>query len=174
MTKNNPQSIADSAQRIYLAGDYPAAAKAFLEAAEAFENNGDHLMSAEMQNNRSVALLRSKQPQMALNAALNTEKIFSKAGDHKREGIAFANQGAALQALRKNKEAVAAYQNAGDALEKADEGDMRAEVMQLLSMVYFRRMKFYDAIIALQSGLSGVKNPTPKQKMMKKILRIHL
>ena len=46
--------------------------------------------------------------------------------------------------------------------------------MQLLSMLYLRRFKFYEAVIALQSGLAGVKNPTPKQRFMKKILFVRL
>jgi tetratricopeptide (TPR) repeat protein len=174
MIINNPGKIADSAKSFYLSGDYPEAARVFSEAAAAYESAGDALMAAEMQNNRSVALLKARQPEAALEAARGTDKIFSKTGDHKREGVAFANQGAAWEAMKKTKEAIAVYQKAANALEKAGEGDMRAEVMQLLSMLYFRRWKFYDAIISLQSGLAGVKEPTPKQKMMKKILRFRV
>jgi hypothetical protein len=46
--------------------------------------------------------------------------------------------------------------------------------MQQLTMLYLRRLKIYDAIIALQSGLAGVKNPDRKQRLMKKILFVHL
>jgi hypothetical protein len=46
--------------------------------------------------------------------------------------------------------------------------------MQLLAALYLRRFKFIDAVIALQSGLAGVKNPTPRQRLMKKILFIRL
>jgi hypothetical protein len=42
--------------------------------------------------------------------------------------------------------------------------------MQQLSMLHLRRFKFYDAILTLQSGLAGVKNPSLKQRLMKKIL----
>ncbi len=62
----------------------------------------------------------------------------------------------------------------GDALEKANEGDLRAEVMQLLAMLYLRHFKIYDAVITLQSGLAGVKNPTARQRLMKKILFVRL
>ncbi len=173
-TKQDPLDLADQAKKIYLSGDFMAAALAFSEAAGAFERAGDLLQSAEMQNNRSVALLRARQPQMALEAVRGTDKVFSTAGDLRRQGMALANQAEALQALKKPGEAIAAYKKAGDVLEKAGEGDMRAEVMQLLSMLYFRRFKFYDAIIALQSGLAGVKNPTAKQKIMKKFLKFRL
>jgi len=119
-------------------------------------------------------LLRAKQAQAALEAAQGTEKVFEKAGDARRQGIALANQASALGALKKFKDAIEYYEKAGVALEKANDGDLRAEVMQLLSALYLRRFKFYEAIVALQSGLSGVKNPTPKQRLMKKILFIRI
>jgi len=46
--------------------------------------------------------------------------------------------------------------------------------MQQLSVLHMRRFKFYDAILTLQSGLAGVKNPSLKQRLMKKILFVRL
>jgi tetratricopeptide (TPR) repeat protein len=121
-----------------------------------------------------VALLRANQPQAALEAVQGTEKVFAEAGDFRRQGMALANQASALQALKRFKDAIEDFKKAGDALQKADEGDLRVEVMQLLAMLYLRNFKFIEAILALQSGLSGVKNPTPRQRLMKKILFIRL
>ena len=166
--------IVERAKQIYAAGDYPAAVQAFSEAARGYGEAGDVLMAAEMKNNQSVALLRDKQAQAALEAAQGTEKIFEQAGDQRRQGIALANQASALEALKHYKEAIELYSAAGENLEKAGEVDYRLEVMQLLSALYLRRFKFYDAIISLQSGLSAVKNPTPKQRFMKKLLFFRL
>ncbi len=168
------QELVDQARQTYVAGDYPAAAQAYSEAATSFAGAGDALMSAEMKNNQSVALLLAGEAQASLDASLGTEKIFREAEDFRREGMALANQASAYEALKRRQEAIDSYHRAADALEKAGEGDLRAQVMQLLSMHYLRRFKFYDAVISLQSGLSGVKNPTPKQRFMKKILFIHL
>lgn len=172
--KPSPTEIADQAGRDYRAGDFPSAARGYDLAASAYEEAGDALMSAEMKNNRSVALLRAGQPQEALVSARGTEGVFAAAGDSRRQGMALANQASALEALKKPREAIAAYQAAAEALETAGQGDLRAEVMQLLSALYLRRFKFFDAVIALQSGLAGVENPTPKQRFMKKILFIRL
>jgi tetratricopeptide (TPR) repeat protein len=167
--------ISANAQRLYQAGNYAAAAKAFEEAAEvAAQDLGDELASAEMKNNQSVALLRAKQAQAALEATLGTEGIFAKANDLRREGMALGNQASALEALGRRKEAVQGYQRAAAILERAGEGDLRAEIMQLLAVHYLRRAKFIDAVITLQSGLAGVKNPTAKQRLMKKFLFIRL
>ena len=59
-------------------------------------------------------------------------------------------------------------------LKKANEGDLRADVMQQLAVLYLRHLKIYDAVISLQSGLAGVKNPTSKQRLLKKILFVRL
>jgi len=172
--KLSPREIAEQAKRTYQAGDYPAAVQAFAEAVFAYAAVGDALMSAEMKNNQSVALLRDKQAQAALEAARGTDAVFAEAGDTRRQGMALANQASALDALKRFKEAIDFYTRAADALEKTGEIDSRLEVMQLLSTLYLRRFKFYDAIIALQSGLAAVKNPTPKQRFMKKLLFFRL
>jgi tetratricopeptide (TPR) repeat protein len=169
-----PQEITDQAKRIYQAGDYPAAGQAFAEAASAYADMGDVLMSAEMKNNQSVALLRDKQSQAALEAAQGTDVVFAEAGDARRQGMALANQASALEALKRFKEAIDFFNRAGEALEKVGEVDLRFEVMKLLSTLYLRRFKYYDAIIALQSGLAPIKNPTPKQRFIKKLLFFRL
>ena len=169
-----PQEVAERAKFIYQTGDFHAAIQAFAEAASAFAKAGDLPMSAEMKNNQSVALLRDKQAQAALEAAQGTEAIFVEAGDDRRQGMALANQASALEALKRFKEAIDFYTRAGEALEKAGEVDFHLEVMQLLSVLYLRRLKFFDAVIALQSGLAAVKHPTPRQRFMKKLLFFRL
>jgi tetratricopeptide (TPR) repeat protein len=170
----SPQEVADHAKQTYQTGDYLQAAQAFAEAASAYASTEDAAVSAEMKNNQSVALLLAGEAKAALEAVEGTEKIFAVSKDFRRQGMALANQASALEALKRTKDAIAYYKSAGDALEKANEGDLRADVMQLLSMLYLRHFRPYDAIITLQSGLAGVKNPTLKQRLMKKILFVRL
>jgi tetratricopeptide (TPR) repeat protein len=169
-----PQEIAEQAKQTYQAGDYVQAAQAFAEAALAYASANDLPMSAEMKNNQSVALLRAGEAQSALDAVEGTDKIFADSSDLRRQGMALANQASALDALKRRQDAIDCFKRASDTLEKANEGDLRADVMQLLSMLYLRRFKFYDAVITLQSGLAGVKNPTLKQRLMKKILFVRV
>ncbi len=167
-------SLVEKAQAVYRSGEYAQAAGLFDQAAAEYAATGDPLMAAEMQNNRSVALLRSKDPQAAFKAVEGTEKVFGASGDYRRAGMALANQASALQALKRYAEAIQHFKDASDALEKAGAPELRVEVMQLLAMLYMRRFKFYEAILALQSGLAGVKDPTPRQRFMKKILFMRL
>jgi tetratricopeptide (TPR) repeat protein len=170
----SPQQLADHAKQTYQAGDLPAAVLEFANAARAYADTGDACMSAEMKNNQSVALLRNKQSQAALDTAEGTDLVFASAGDHRRQGMALANQASALEALKRYNEAIGFYIRASTALEQAGELEFRLEVMQLLSALYLRRLKFFDSIMTLQSGLAPIKNPTPKQLFMKKLLFFRL
>lgn len=170
----SPNEIADKAKQIYQAGDYLEATQAFAEAASAYASSGDSAMSAEMKNNQSVAFLLSGNAQAALEAVEGTETIFADSKDYRRQGMALANKASALEALKRRKDAIEFYKRAAEALDKANEGDLRADVMQLLATLYLRNFKFYDAVITLQSGLAGVKNPTAKQRLMKKILFVRI
>jgi tetratricopeptide (TPR) repeat protein len=170
----SPQEMADQAKQTYQTGEYMQSAQEFARAASAYAVAGDALMSAEMKNNQSVALLLAGEAQPALDAVEGTDKVFADAGDFRRQGMALANQAAALQTLKRIPDSIEYYQKAGVSLEKAGEGDLRVDVMQQLSMLHLRRFKFYDAVLALQSGLAGVKNPNLRQRLMKKILFVHL
>jgi tetratricopeptide (TPR) repeat protein len=174
LNKPTPQEIANKAKLYYQAGDFLSATEGYANAADSYLEAGDALMSAEMKNNQSVALLRNKQAQVALEVSQGTDIIFAEIGDNRRQGMALANQASALEALKRYKEAIDYYTRAGEALEKAGEIDLRLEVMQLLAALYLRRIKLYDAIITLQSGLIALKNPTPKQRFMKKLLFFRL
>ncbi len=169
-----PQSIESQAKQTYQMGQYAQAAQGFAGAAQAYTEVGDPLMAAEMLNNQSVALLRAGDPQAALETVQKTVQTFTAAGDSRRQGMALANQASALQAMKRYKEAIDCFKEAGVVLEKAGEGQLRVDVMQLLTMLYLRRLKLYDAVLTLQSGLAGVKDPTPRQRFMKKILFFHL
>jgi tetratricopeptide (TPR) repeat protein len=170
----SPLEIAKLAKQFYEAGDYPGAIEGYAKAAAFYAEAGNPLLAAEMKNNQCVALLRDKQPQAALEASQGTDLVFSETGDDRRQGMALANQASALEALKRHKEAIDYYSRAGEALKKAGEIEFRLEVMQLLAALYLRRLKLYDAIITLQSGLIELKNPTPKQRFMKKLLFFRL
>jgi tetratricopeptide (TPR) repeat protein len=168
--KVSPIELAEQAKRKYKDGDYPAAVESFAAAANAYADSGDSLMAAEMKNNQAVALMMDKKVEAALETSQGTEDVFAQAGDDRRRGMALANQASALAGLRRYEEAILSYCCAGEALQRAGEEELRFKVMQLLSVLYLRRLKVMDAIISLQSGLATLENPTPKQRFLKKLL----
>jgi len=170
----SPQQLEKEGKTAYAGADYSSAAKAFAEAAEAYSVRGEPLMAAEMKNNQCVALLQSKQAQAALEAVSGTEAVFAAAGDLRRQGMALANQAAALEALRRREEAMACYQTSAEILEQAGARDLRADVMRAVAGLQVRGGKMTDAVITMQSGLMGLEKPTLKQRILKKFLFLRL
>lgn len=167
-----PQQLGKEGKTAYGHGDYLAAAQAFDAAQAGFKLTGATLEAAEMANNCSVAYLQAEEAEKALQAVDGTEAIFAQAGDLRRQGMALGNRGAALEALDRKEEALQAYQQSADLLQEAGEDQMRVHVMQSLSMLQLNMGKQLQALASMQAGLDGVRRPTPKQSMLKKLLKI--
>lgn len=168
----SPDKLAKGGKSAYQNGDYLAAAHTFEAAQQGYLSEGDRLNAAEMANNCSVAYLQAGEAQAALQAVEGTEAIFAEAGDLRRQGMALGNLASALEAIDRTEEAVEAYQQSASVLEKAGEDQLRANVMHSLSMLQFRLGKQLQALASMQSGLEGVKRPTPKQSLLKKLVSI--
>ena len=171
MVNQDAKTLAANAAKVYQDGDFENAARLYGEAASAFQAQGNVLDAAEMKNNQSVAFLQSGNAQASYDAALGTPEIFSAVGDFRREGMAYGNQATALVSLKRLDEAANLYRLAADVLEKAGEDQMRASVMQAVAGIQLRKGKIMEALLSMQIGLAGVKQPTLKQKILRGLLR---
>ncbi len=168
----NPQQLADEGLADYKKGEHVSAAKLYKAAAEGFLTAGDDLLAAEMENNASVSWLKAGNGQAALNAASAAEHVFSIKGDMKQQAIAIGNQAAALEKLKRLDEAASSYLLSAKLLEQVGDYELRAYALQSLSLLYLRKLRVLEAYAALQSGIMGVKNPTLKQKLLKRLISI--
>src|SRR5690242_20062529 len=105
-----PSELADQGKSAFQGRRFEEAANLFEQSAKGFALADNGLMAAEMQNNRSVALLQAGKAQQALDASIDTDKYFARAGDVHREAMALGNQAAALDALRRYEEALQKYE----------------------------------------------------------------
>lgn len=163
---SDPKALAADATRAYQEGDFENAARLFGEAASAFVAAENPVDAAEMKNNQSVAFLQAGNAQAAFDAAHGTASTFARITDARREGIAFGNEATALQNLGRANEALAAYDLAAEAFKRAGEDQMRATVMQAMAGIELKQGKIMKALLTLQLGLAGVKNPTFKQRIL--------
>lgn len=168
----SPEKIAKEAKSAYQHGDYFQAARAYEAARQAFLSRDDQINAAEMANNASVAFLQAGDAESALKAAERTVEVFAQAGDLRRQGMALGNIGAALDALDRDEEAMAFYERSAEVLDQASEDQLRVSVMQSLSMLQFQTGRQLQALATMQHGLENVKHPSPKQSILKKLLRI--
>jgi tetratricopeptide (TPR) repeat protein len=168
----NPITLADQGKTEYAQENYLAAADLFLQAARRYASARDELNAAEMKNNQSVALLQAGKANEALQATEGTEEIFQKAGDIKRQGIAVSNRAAALEGMKKWKEALAEYDRAAALFEQAGEGDMHSIVRKAAANLNLKRGRLTDSQMDVYDSLRLVEKPTLLQRIMKFLVRM--
>lgn len=167
-----PQQLKEEGERSYRQGNYMAAAHAYEAAAQGYHTIDHELAAAEMLNNSSVAFLQAGEAQRALEIVKESPEIFAKAGDTRRQGMAFGNLGAALEALKRHPEAIEAYQRSAELLKQVGDGELRANVLQSLSALLLKSGRQLEALAVMQAGLDSVKRPNPKQRILKKLLHV--
>ncbi len=171
---HNALTLASQGKEEYGKANYKTAAGLFAQAAQAYTSAKDELNAAEMKNNESVALLQAGDAKGALQATDGTEEVFQKAGDIKRQGIAVSNRAAALEGLKKWKEALAEYDRAAFLFEEAGEGDMHSIVRKAAANINLKHLKVLDSQMDVFDSLRLVEKPTLTQRFMKFLMRIGL
>jgi tetratricopeptide (TPR) repeat protein len=167
----NPVQLAKEGKEAYQRGDYGAAAKLYLAAAQGYASAGDKLTEAEMLNNCGVAYLRIGDGKAALQVIEATPATFAAAGDIRRQGLALGNLGDALESVGRKQEAGDMYTQSADLLEQAGEEEMRAHVLQSLSKLQLKSGRQIEALATMEAGLEGFEKPSLKQRILKKLLR---
>ncbi len=167
-----PQELEAEGIQEYQQGNYYAAAKNFAAAEEGYRMRGEPLKAVELANNRSVALLQADQPDAALQAVSGTMDVFREAGDQKGWAMALGNRAAALDALRRDEEAMQDYQASADLLKEIGEHDLRMVVMKSLSALQLRSGKSLQALATMQAGVDGVDTPPLKYRLLQRLLKI--
>lgn len=168
----SPNQLIAEAKKAYEMGNFVESAHGFEAVAQAFLNREDELMAAEMRNNSSVAFLQAGEAEAALKAVEGTVETFANAGDIRRQGMALGNLGAALEAASRLDESAEAYQQSAELLKQAGETDLRLHVMRSLSALQLRTGRQVEALATMQSGLEAVDKPSPKQRILKRLLNI--
>lgn len=166
-----PQQLAEQGKLAFIDKKFDQAASAFSEAASAYEALDDALNAAEMKNNLSVALLQAGKAQEAYDAAAGTDEIFAQAGDVKRQAMAFGNQAAAQEALKKVDQALEAYERSAALFAEAGESEMRSTVLQAAAMLRLKRGKMVDSALSMIGSVQSTKKPNLLQRFLKFILR---
>ena len=169
--EKEPHQLAEEGKRAFAAARYDEAARLFADAARGYSLGRDGLHAAEMNNNRSVALLKNNQPQESLDAALGTDKVFEAASDAMRQGMALGNQAAALEAMKRNDEALDLYDRAAAIFAETGDGDMRSLVLKSAAAIRLKQGKLNDTAMDMLGSLGAVEKPSLLQRFLKFLLR---
>ena len=167
----DPASIAEQAKRAYQARQYERSAELFSQAAEGFTLGRNGLLAAEMKNNESVAHLQAGHARKALEAALNTDKIFEGAGDVKRQAMAIGNQAAALDELGRLREALELYERSADLFTVVKERDMRSLMLKSAAGVKLKLGRVSESAIQMMGSLEVKEHPSLFERILRFLLR---
>jgi tetratricopeptide (TPR) repeat protein len=172
MTTSDPGQLAEQGKQAFAAKEFDQAASFFTQAASAYAALEDALNAAEMKNNLSVALLQADKAKAALDAAAGTDQVFAQAGDVKRQAMAFGNQAAAFEALKKLDQALEAYERSAALFAEAGETEMRSIVLQSAAAIKLRRGKMMDSALSMIGSVEATKKPNLLQRFLRFLLRI--
>ena len=166
-----PAQLAEQGKRAFEEKRFEEAADLFQQAADGFTAGRAGLMTAEMNNNRSVALLQAGKPQEAFDAASGTDVIFAEAHDLKRQAMALGNQAMALEALDRSREALEKYERSAEIFGEVGEGDMRALVMKSAAAIQLRSGKVKESAFKMMGALDVKDKPSLFERFLRFLLR---
>ena len=169
-----PAKLADQGKQAFQEKKFEEAANLFQQAAQGFSLGRNGLMAAEMQNNRSVALLQAGKAQDALDAVGTTDEYFAGAGDKRRQAMALGNQAAALDGLHRYDEAIEKYEHSADLFADVKDGDMRAMVLKSAAAIKLKTGKITDSAFKMMGSLDAKDKPSIFERFMRFILRFIL
>jgi tetratricopeptide (TPR) repeat protein len=169
-SQNSLEKLAVQAHQSYTEKKYKKAADLFETLVKEYQTNGDPLASAEMANNLSVTFLMLGKARQAFEAAFHTEKIFKENKDPSRAAMALGNQAAALEELKKYKDALGLYTESADLLRNTNENEMRSLVLKRISALQIRTGKKLDATTSMYAALQDQEKLTSKEKTLKGLL----
>lgn len=168
---NEPAQLADKGKQAFANKRFDDAAEYFRQAAEGFSLGRAGLLATEMRNNMSVALLQAGKPAEALEAALDTDRIFEGAQDVKRQAMAVGNQASALEGLHRYDEAIEKYERSAELFALVNDGDMRSLVMKSAAALKMKTGKITESAFKMIGAVDVKENPTFIERIMKFLMR---
>jgi tetratricopeptide (TPR) repeat protein len=172
MVAESPAGYAEQGKRAYERGQYLEAARLFERAAQGYSLGRAGLLAAEMQNNRSVALLQAGKSREALDAALGTDQVFEAAADLKKQAMALGNQGAALEALHRYDDALETYGRAEALFSQIGEGDMLSLVKKSVAAIRLKRGDVLQSAINMVGSVEAKPRPSFFERILKFLIRL--
>jgi tetratricopeptide (TPR) repeat protein len=171
MTTPEPSQLETRGKQAFSKNNYDDAAEYFRQAAEGYTLGRAGLLAAESRNNMSVALLKAGKPQEALDAALDTDKVFEGAKDAKRQAMALGNQAAALEELHRYDEAIEKYERSAELFASVNEGDLRSMVMKSAAALKLKTGRITESAFKMMGAMDAKDNPTFFERVMKFFMR---
>jgi tetratricopeptide (TPR) repeat protein len=158
--------------KLFQQRDFEAAARAFVQAQEAYESEGQKDMAAEMQTNRGLVHRTLGENQQALDIMQTALHTFQEMNDTRRTAMVLGNLGGVYAALGDKEQAYNCYRQAADIFEELGEKKLYGETLIAMGDLQVRDGKIMAGAATYESGLDNLDDLSASQKVIKGLLGI--
>lgn len=166
------QELQAQGLKLFQQQDYEAATRAFGQAQEAYEVEGQRDMAAEMQTNIGLVHRTLGENQQALDVMQGALHIFQELGDAKRTAMVLGNMGGVYAVLHDREQAYNCYRQAADIFEELGEKKLYGETLVAMGDLQVRDGKVMAGAATYEVGLENLEKLSPSQKIIKGLLGI--
>ncbi|MBZ0297658.1 MAG: tetratricopeptide repeat protein [Anaerolineae bacterium] len=166
------QELQAQGLKLFQQQDYEASTRAFGQAQEAYEAEGQRDMAAEMQTNIGLVHRALGENQQALDMMQEALHTFQELGDAKRTAMVFGNMGGVYAALHDREQAYNCYRQAADLFEEIGEKKLYGETLVAMGDLQVRDGKVMAGAATYEVGLENLDKLSPSQKIIKGLLGI--
>lgn len=164
------QEFQQQGVKLFQQHDYEAASRAFRQAQEAYEADGDKGMVAEMQTNIGLVHRSLGENQQALESMQAALVTFQEMNDGRRAAMVLGNLGGVYVALGDREQAYNCYRQAADIFEEIGEKKLYGETLIAMGDLQVRDGKVLAGAATYEVGLENLDELSASQKIIKGLL----
>ncbi len=170
MSKGN--ELKEQGLKLHQQHDYEAAARLFQQAQEAYVDEGEQDMAAEMQVNIGVIHRILGENQQALDAMQAALRIFQDMDDKERVAKVLGNMGGVYTSLGDKEQAYTAYREAADIFEDLGDKENHGETLVAMGYLLIGNGKWFAGATTIGDGLKYKQNLSANERMMKGLANV--
>jgi len=149
--------------------EYEQAIKVFNQAKNAFEEDDNSIMAAEMLANIGLVHRALGQGQQALDAMGQALVTFQREDDALRTAQVLGNMGGVYAKMKDREQAYNTYRQAADIFEELGKKEMYGQTLLAMGQLQLDEGKFLAGAATYQVALENVEKPTWQQRMIKNL-----
>ncbi|HQA69876.1 MAG TPA: tetratricopeptide repeat protein [Aggregatilineales bacterium] len=165
-------ALKEEGLRLFRIGEHTQALDHFEQAYDAYMAAERPLDAAEMLNNIGVIWRMEDDTGAAAVSLERAREIFAEHGDRSREAQVLGNLAPLYSKQGRIDEAIAAYRTAAEMFGELGDKDRQGETLLALGILQFREGQRQAGLASYEAGLMLIKNPTPKQKRTRMLLKM--
>lgn len=166
------KELQEKGVKLYEQQDYEASARAFRAAQEAYSEENQLDMVAEMQTNIGLVHRALGEYQQALDIMQAALRTFQELDDKRRTAQVLGNLGGVYLELSDKEQAYNCYRQAADVFQDLGEKKLYGETMIAMAKMQVRDGKVWAGASTYEVGLDHLDTLSPSQRILKGLIGV--